>query len=38
LFYLGNVDTAVENWKKAKANGDQSPVLERKINERKYIE
>ena len=38
LFYLGNVDTAIENWKKAKANGDQSPVLERKINERKYIE
>jgi tetratricopeptide (TPR) repeat protein len=38
MFYLGNVDAAVENWKKAKANGDQSPVLERKINERKYIE
>lgn len=38
MFYLGNVDVAVENWKKAKANGDQSPVLERKINERKYIE
>ena len=38
MFYLGNVDTAVENWKKAKANGDQSPVLDRKINERKYIE
>jgi tetratricopeptide (TPR) repeat protein len=38
MFYLGNVDAAVDNWKKAKANGDQSPVLERKINERKYIE
>jgi len=38
MFYLGNVDAAVENWKKAKANGDQSPVLDRKINERKYIE
>ncbi len=38
MFYLGNVDVAVENWKKAKANGDQSPVLDRKINERKYIE
>jgi tetratricopeptide (TPR) repeat protein len=38
MFYLGNVDAAVENWKRAKANGDQSPVLERKINERKYIE
>ncbi|HEY2581999.1 MAG TPA: tetratricopeptide repeat protein [Mucilaginibacter sp.] len=38
LFYLGNIDTAVENWKKAKANGDNSPVLERKINEKKYVE
>jgi len=38
MFYLGNVDAAVDNWKKAKANGDQSPVLERKINEKKYIE
>ena len=38
LFYLGNGDTAVENWKKAKANGNKSPVLERKINEKKYIE
>ena len=38
LFYLGNIDGAVENWKKAKASGDQSPVLERKINEKKYVE
>jgi tetratricopeptide (TPR) repeat protein len=38
MFYLGNIDAAVENWKKAKADGDDSPVLERKINERKYIE
>jgi len=38
MFYLGNIDAAVENWQKAKAKGDQSPVLERKINERKYIE
>jgi len=38
MFYLGNIDAAVENWKKAKAAGDRSPVLERKINERKYIE
>jgi len=38
MFCLGNIDAAIENWKKAKANGDQSPVLERKINERKYIE
>jgi tetratricopeptide (TPR) repeat protein len=38
MFYLGNVDAAVENWKKAKANGDQSPVLDKKITERKYVE
>jgi tetratricopeptide (TPR) repeat protein len=38
MFYLGNVDAAVENWKKAKANGDQSPLLDKKINERKYVE
>jgi tetratricopeptide (TPR) repeat protein len=38
MFYLGKVGAAVESWKKAKANGDQSPLLERKINERKYIE
>lgn len=38
LFYLGDVDNAVQNWKKAKDYGTQSPLLERKINERKYIE
>lgn len=38
LYYLGNVDAATENWKKAKESGGGSPVLERKINERKYIE
>ncbi|MDP9047465.1 MAG: tetratricopeptide repeat protein [Bacteroidota bacterium] len=38
LFYLGDINAAVEYWKKAKANGDQSPLLDRKINERKYIE
>jgi tetratricopeptide (TPR) repeat protein len=38
MFNLGNVDAAVENWKKAKAYGGQSTVLERKINEKKYIE
>lgn len=38
MFYLGKVDAAVENWKKAKAYGGQSTVLERKINEKKYIE
>jgi len=38
LFYLGNTDAAVDNWKKAKGYGDKSPTLERKINEKKYIE
>jgi tetratricopeptide (TPR) repeat protein len=38
LFYLGNTDAAVQNWKKAKSAGEQSPVLERKINEKKYSE
>ncbi|MDF2431568.1 MAG: hypothetical protein JWP44_1199, partial [Mucilaginibacter sp.] len=38
MFYLGNIDAAVENWKKAKAHGDHSPALDRKINERKYTE
>lgn len=38
LFYLGKVDDAVENWEKAKLKGGQSPTLERKINEKKYIE
>ena len=38
MFYLGDTDAAVASWKKAKANGEQSPTLDRKINERKYIE
>ncbi|WP_259068457.1 tetratricopeptide repeat protein [Mucilaginibacter sp. X4EP1] len=38
MYYLGNIDIAVENWKKAKANGDKSPILDQKINEKKYIE
>jgi tetratricopeptide (TPR) repeat protein len=38
LFYLGNTDGAVQNWKKAKGYGEQSPVLDRKINEKKYIQ
>jgi tetratricopeptide (TPR) repeat protein len=38
MFYLGNIDAAVENWKKAKTFGEQSPLLDRKINERKYVE
>lgn len=38
MFYLGDTNAAVANWKKAKEYGGTSPVLERKINERKYIE
>jgi tetratricopeptide (TPR) repeat protein len=38
LFYLGNTDDAVQNWKKAKGFGEKSPVLDRKINEKKYFE
>jgi len=38
MFYLGDTEAAVINWKKAKQNGGQSPLLERKINERRYIE
>jgi len=38
LFYLGNVDGAVDYWKKAQDAGGKSPLLERKINEKKYIE
>jgi Tfp pilus assembly protein PilF len=38
MFYLGDTNAAVTNWKKAREYGGQSPVLDRKINERKYIE
>lgn len=38
LFFLNDTDGAVQNWKKAKQLGAQSPELDRKINEKKYIE
>jgi len=38
MFYLGDTDAAVESWKKAKSFGEQSQLLDRKINERKYVE
>jgi tetratricopeptide (TPR) repeat protein len=38
LFYLGDPDAALQNWKKAKEYGANSPALDRKINEKKYIE
>lgn len=38
MFYLGDTEAAVQNWKKAKQSGSKSAVLERKINEKKYVE
>jgi tetratricopeptide (TPR) repeat protein len=38
LFNLGNTEAAVQNWKKAKEYGAKSPLVDRKINEKKYIE
>lgn len=38
MFYLGNTDAAVQNWKKAKEYGSKSALLDRKINEKRYIE
>ncbi len=38
LFHTGATEAALTNWKKAKEYGSTSPVLDRKINEKKYIE
>ncbi|MFD0765768.1 tetratricopeptide repeat protein [Mucilaginibacter lutimaris] len=38
LFLLGDTNAAVQNWAKAKMQGAKSPVLDRKINEKKYFE
>ncbi|MFV0554570.1 MAG: tetratricopeptide repeat protein [Mangrovibacterium sp.] len=38
LFKLGVVDKAMENWKKAKEAGDASELLDKKIEQRKYLE
>lgn len=38
LFFVGDTDAAVANWKKAKSFGGNSPTLDRKINEKKYSE
>ena len=38
MFNLGNTDAALQNWKKAKEFGATSPVLQRKIDEKKYVE
>ncbi|WP_462264351.1 tetratricopeptide repeat protein [Mucilaginibacter sp.] len=38
LYHLGEDLKAVDNWKKAKRYGVQSAILEKKINEKKYVE
>lgn len=38
LFFLGEKDEAVKQWKKAAEYGTQSAVLEKKIKEKKYVE
>ncbi|UEG52934.1 tetratricopeptide repeat protein [Mucilaginibacter daejeonensis] len=38
LFHLGDTEAALQNWKKAKQLGAASPLLDRKINEKKYFE
>ncbi|MFD1628983.1 tetratricopeptide repeat protein [Pseudopedobacter beijingensis] len=38
LYHLNDKEQALENWKKAKELGEDSTILNRKINERKYSE
>jgi tetratricopeptide (TPR) repeat protein len=38
LYFLGDTAAAVQTWTKAKTQGGSSPALDRKINEKKYIE
>ncbi len=38
LYKTGEIDKAVEQWKRAKELGSDSPVLDKKIKEKKYIE
>ncbi len=38
LFFNNEIDEAVTYWEKAKEAGEKSPVLEKKIRERKYFE
>lgn len=38
LFFLGEQANALEQWKKAKAGGTNSEKLNKKINEKKYID
>ncbi|OOQ58459.1 tetratricopeptide repeat protein [Mucilaginibacter pedocola] len=38
LYFLGDTNGALQNWQKAKKQGAASPVLDKKINEKKYSE
>ena len=38
LYFLGEKEKAVEQWQNAKAQGSGSDTLEKKINEKKYID
>ncbi|MDP3467798.1 MAG: tetratricopeptide repeat protein [Daejeonella sp.] len=38
LYFLGEKEKAVEQWQKAKEIGSRSDTLEKKINEKKYID
>jgi len=37
LYFLGEKDKALEQWQKAKKLGSRSEILDKKINEKKYI-
>ncbi|QZE14000.1 tetratricopeptide repeat protein [Halosquirtibacter laminarini] len=36
LYFLGDIEKAVQNWEKAKDGGVDSPILEKKIKDKKY--
>lgn len=38
LFHTGNIEMAIKQWKKALNQGGESPVLNQKIKEKKYVE
>lgn len=38
LYFTGDINGAVQNWEKSKKQGAASPVLDKKINEKKYSE
>ena len=38
LFKLGNIDSAVSKWKEAKATGDHSEQIDKKISDKKFYE